>query len=311
MSAPLRVAVLGRTEMLLVAAKEISTNGHTIALVATSAGSDNYLAGPSDFEQLAQDHNAAFIRGTKLDSEPATSLLREIKCDVAISMNWPGLLPASVRENFRFGIFNAHPGDLPRYKGNACPNWAILNDEPHIGLCIHQMVDELDAGPVAARSKLPLTDSVDVEKVYGWLREEVPALFGALINQLSDGTLSLTPQPTDVNLSLRCFPRRPEDSRIDWNMPGASVMRLIRASTRPFSGATCFLDNTRIQIWRAQPYTWPTPYLAMPGQVLGRIEGDPIIETGENPIRILEATLFENQESAIPLILSSLRNRLT
>jgi UDP-4-amino-4-deoxy-L-arabinose formyltransferase/UDP-glucuronic acid dehydrogenase (UDP-4-keto-hexauronic acid decarboxylating) len=215
---------------------------------------------------------------------------------------------------FPLGVLNAHAGDLPRFRGNACPNWAILTGEPHVGLCVHRMVPELDAGPVFLRDRLALDDDTYIGDVYAWLERRIPEMLAAAIDGLSDNTLAPVPQPDDPALVLRAYPRRPEDSRIEWAWPRRRVLAMVRASSRPFSGAFAYLEGERkLIIWRAAQITSPGEILAAPGQVCDRLEGDPAIACGDGLIRLIDISLegAADVQEAKRLVTASLRNRLT
>lgn len=113
-------------------------------------------------------------------------MLKKTKADIAISMNYTGIIPDSVTDLFPYGILNAHGGNLPRYRGNACQAWAILNGEDKIGLCVYKMVGgELDSGDIIARDYLPIDHNTKVTKIWGWMRDRVPTLMLAAVQQLS------------------------------------------------------------------------------------------------------------------------------
>ncbi|MEJ8835243.1 methionyl-tRNA formyltransferase [Ramlibacter sp. AN1133] len=313
MTPRLRVAVIGRTEMLLEAGRRIAAAGHSVPLVATCAASDTSAAGEEDFRRFADEVGADYFCSAAINAPAQLARLQAAQCSLAMSMNWLTLIGPQARAAFPQGVFNAHPGDLPRYRGNACPNWAILAGEPSVGLCIHQMADALDAGPVALRDRLPLDDGTDVEQVYDWLRRRIPEMYLALVESVAAGTLQLQPQPQDPALSLRCYPRRREDGRIDWSRPAAEVHRLVRASTRPAPGAYSLLEGTRpVTIWRAAVVPSAGPFLAVPGQVCRQEQGDPVIACGDGMLRLLEVDVegCAGGADAKAAILRSLRNRL-
>jgi methionyl-tRNA formyltransferase len=91
------------------------------------------------------------------------------------------------------------------------------------------------------------------------------------------------PQSDDPDDSLRCYPRIPEDSRIDWSLPADRLARLVRASAEPLPGAYTFLDRERLTVWRARAEPAPNPYLGTPGQVTERrpSEGEVAVATGD------------------------------
>jgi len=309
----LRLGVIGRTEMLLEAARRALSCNHEIAFVATCKPSGHELTTEQDFEELARAAGAPFLRHRELTSKSGIEMAQSARCDLAISMNWLTLIPAHMRVLFGHGVFNAHPGDLPRYRGNACPNWAILNGESRVGLCVHRMEDELDAGAVAARRFFPLTPTSTIADVYEWLRLAVPEAFIDVIEAVAHARLGLAPQSIRPEDALRCYPRRPEDGLIDWTQPVEAIDRLIRASGHPFSGAFSFLEGQRkVTVWSAVRVFSPEPFLAIPGQVAYAVDGDPIIAGNGGYIRLTDVSVDGSAGAAAAkqAILSSLRNRL-
>ena len=308
-----RVAVIGRTGMLLEAGRRIASDGHEIGLVATCRSSGHEEAQEADFARWANDIGAPLVSKGRLDSPEILSAIASAGCDMAISMNWLSLLPASVRDCFRHGIFNAHPGDLPRFKGNACPNWAILTGEPHAVLTIHRMDDALDSGPIASKSSYPLGDTTTIADVYRWLHMAVPDAFVALVRSVAEGGLDLRPQNSNPEAGLRCYPRRPEDGRIEWKAPATEISRLVRASGKPFGGAFTYLEGSRrLTVWSADIVVAQEPFLAVAGQVASSIAGDPLICCGADYLRLTDVTLEGEDDPVVAkkLVLSSLRNRL-
>lgn len=252
----MRFAVLGRTAMLFDAIEACVAAGHECASIETRPAAPEYGRDEHDFARLAERLAVPF-------GEP-------VAADVAISMNWPALLGAEVRGRFAHGIVNAHPGDLPRFRGNACPNWAILAGEEQVVLTLHVMDDGLDSGPVLLKRPIALDASTYVADVYAALATLVPDSFVTVLDGLADG--SLTPQP-QRGPGLRCHPRRPEDGLLDFTRPAAELARLVRASAEPFAGAFTTLDGERVTVWRARAEALDEPALGVPGQVLA---GDPV-----------------------------------
>ena len=298
--------------MLLAATEKVRNSGGEIPLVITARSEPNYLAKEDDFENLARRCDANFFCGSGIDSPDILTMIEEANCDIAISMNWPTVLSKKVLDLFPIGIFNAHPGNLPRYRGNACPNWAILQDEKEVVLCIHQMTEELDAGPIAFRDSFSIAEGQYVGDVYDWLRVRVPALFLELVGKAAEDNFLLEEQPSDPLLALRAFPRRPNDSQINWRQSSDAIWRLVRASSRPFDGAFTTLEGAeKIIVWRAEPFQSPTPFLAMPGQIVFFEGSDPVIACGDGMLRLeeVESLNWDSVETK-KRIGSSMRNRM-
>src|SRR2546430_4533 len=123
----MKVAALGRTHFLYDAIVEVAKRGHQVVLIGTSSASPEYARTERDFAQLAQELGSVFFCDTRLANLDIFRLLSESKAEIGISANWLTLVPAKVLDLFPCGVINAHGGDLPRFRGNAVPNWAILS----------------------------------------------------------------------------------------------------------------------------------------------------------------------------------------
>lgn len=309
----MRVAILGRSELLLNTAHKAISEGHEIALIVTARGEDYYEAKENDFEHFAKVKSIPFILSQTLNSTEIVSKLKESKADIAISVNWPNLIGQEACNAFEHGILNGHAGDLPRYRGNACANWAILNGEEKIILTIHQIDPHgLDTGDIILKKDFSLNSNIYIDEIYKWLREITPSAFCEALYGIEYDLLHPIPQSTNPSESLRCYPRKPEDGRIDWKDSAKEVYALIRATSHPFAGAFCFLESgEKIIIWQAEILEDEPPFCAIPGQILYRIDEFPVVACGEGVLKIT-VTSHNNaeNENIIALLSKSLRARL-
>lgn len=309
----MRIAILGRTRWLLDSATALAAAGHSIGFVASSKAASHDPTQPDDFADLANRFGAPFLRTADLDSSPALKQLQDSGCEIALSINWNRILSTAISA-LPGGILNVHAGDLPRYRGNAPVNWAILNGEAHVGLCLHHMIPNIvDDGEVVARMKYELTDQTYIGDVFAWLDTAIPALVVEGFESLGQGRANTGTAVPNKARALRCFPRRPEDSRIDWSQPASAIHRMIRASSEPFAGAFTTLDNREIvRIWRADPFDWEGDFLSVPGQVMMRSDVYPVIACGKGCL-VLRKVSIDGQDdfsAALAAIGKSLRNRL-
>lgn len=307
----MRVAIIGRTEILFETAELLVDQGHEIALVITNKEAPEYTKTAEDFRALAHNHGAVFIQTPRiLETIDAINALPPI--DVAVSKNYSGIIPQDVINCFRLGILNAHGGDLPRYRGNACQAWAILNGEKQIGLCIHSMIGgELDNGDIVARAYLPIDHTTKVTKVWEWMREETPILFAEALFRLDkDPEYVLERQSKEPKDALRCYPRRPEDGRINWDNSAIDILRLINACNKPYGGAFCDFEGKQLIIWDAELVDDSEIFLAVPGQVasIGDDFFDVCCGSGKLRVNVAEVDGVVTQTSAL---IKSLRKRLS
>lgn len=309
----MRIAALGRTRMLWNTIHSLASAGHQISLIATCKSAPEYTIKEDDFKLLAAKLGAQFLMTQNLNRPEIIAELRRVQAEVAVSVNWVNIIGAEACGCFPLGILNAHAGDLPRYRGNAPVAWAILQGEDRVGITIHQMdPQELDAGPIILKDYFPLTDSTYIGEVFEYLERRIPELFTEAAAGLAQNRFKLQPQPSNPSLVLRCYPRRPEDGLIRCEESANVLARLVRASAEPFAGAFTFFQGKPLIVWRARAKTWPSPSLAIPGQVVWRDQqnGEVGIATG-NGILVLEETETSEHGRCRPAtIIKSLRDRL-
>jgi methionyl-tRNA formyltransferase len=309
----MRVAIIGRSELLFNTALEIEKFGFEIPLVITSKESPEYKINAFDFEIFAKKHNAEFIRTSKINSDKVKSVLNSIdKIDIAVSINYSGVISQEIIDYFDLGILNAHGGDLPRYRGNACQAWAILNGEEKIGLCIHKMIGgQLDSGDIISRDFLNIDINTRIGKVYDWMECRIPKMVVESLDLLKKNkSYFLEAQSKNPNDALRCYPRIPEDGKINWEYNREDILRLINASSEPFCGAYCEYDGKQVIIWRAEEVEDSENYCAIPGQISKISDyGFIIVVTGNGKLKITEIEIDGVRTKAINELVKSIRVR--
>lgn len=309
----MRVAIIGRSELLYNVAALLLEKGYEIPLVVTSKEAPEYKITSEDFKNLAQRANALFIYTAKINKPEVISQVSVLKkIDVAVSINYAGIIEQEIIDLFEIGILNAHGGDLPRYRGNACQAWAMINGEKKIGLCIHKMIGgELDSGDIIQRSFFPLNKDTLIGDVWKWMSESIPVMMLEALNKLSaDKSFVLESQSKRAEDALRCYPRNPDDGRINWDHNNIQILRLINASSEPYSGAFSYLHTKKVIIWRAKDEVINEQYLAVPGQVSSlNKDGSVTVICGVGKIIITEIQVDDLRTNNVVSIVKSIRNR--
>jgi UDP-4-amino-4-deoxy-L-arabinose formyltransferase/UDP-glucuronic acid dehydrogenase (UDP-4-keto-hexauronic acid decarboxylating) len=303
-------AAFGRTRWMLDAIEQAAAAGHRPVLIGTAAPAPEYGVREGDFKVLADRFGAAFFADGLINSRERIELARSCSAAAAISVNWPVVIGPEMRSAFAHGIINAHAGDLPRYRGNACPNWAILAGEDRAFVTLHQMADGIDDGPIFLQRSMPISDQTYVGDIYRFMDESIPRMFAELLDALANGSAASRSQPDDPRLALRCFPRREIDSRIDWSQSSGAIARLVRASSEPFAGASSCLDGRPVRIWRARPGELAYRWHGIPGQVaeLNR-DGTVLVLCGSGVIVVEEIEIEGEGRGAAGKLLRSTRAR--
>lgn len=308
----MKLAVLSRGRYLFNAIEPLIHAGHEISAIVTGNESPGYDIISRDYRELAASLNIPFLHAADINSEKTIRWLLENNADLAISMNWQTIVEKQCRDLFKHGIINIHIGDLPRYRGNATPNWALLSGEDKAVLTLHFMEGQLDAGPILLKHEIPITEATYIGKIYQEAEERIPDLLVQAIKGIANGDIIPQTQSSDSSLSLRCYPRLPRDGEINWNDNADYICRLIRASAEPFAGAFTYLGRDKITIWRARIAIPATPYLGVPGQVteINRESGEVTVICGDRFLIVEEVEINESGRSKAYNAISSIRCRL-
>ncbi len=306
----MNVLFLGRTQMLYNTIECFRKSRHRIVGIVTAKAAPEYTRDEDDFRALAEEIGCPYYKGTNL-----VEIIKGFdECiDVGISVNWPTIINSNAIELFNLGILNAHSGDLPRYRGNACPNWAILNGEDSIGMSVHFMEPgELDSGPIVLKEYINCDLNTTISDIYKLAETLIPNMFVKAVDILNDNPKKTISQDTNPQKALRCYPRIPGDSCIDWNRSMQDIDRLIRASCWPFEGAYSYCNGVKIHILAAQMENFTYPVCVVPGQVVGidKLGHRVKIACGDGIICITKATLADGTEIKPEDVIKSMRYRL-
>lgn len=309
----MRIGVIGRSEFVYDTMQKLLELGHEIVFIVTAKAAPEYKVTHDDFMKFAEKHNIPFLYDPRVNAQSIIDITNGANAEICISVNYSGVIEQEVVSLFPLGILNAHGGDLPRYRGNACQAWAIINGEERIGLCIHQMIGgELDSGPIIERDFFPLDFNTRIKQIYEWFESRIPdMMISALVKLSINSKYALEIQSTDPQFALRCYPRIPDDGRVEWEKSNIEILRLINASSEPYAGAFTYCNGIKIIIWRAQLLDYKEKYLAVPGQIafIDKSKGYVYVITGNGMIVITEIEV-EGWRGNASTYFKSIRSRL-
>ena len=219
---------------------------------------------PPSLPALCRDRGVPCWTDVKWSAEEIFHV-RTLAPDLIFSFYYRELLPREVLALPRLGAFNMHGALLPKYRGRAPVNWAVLEGETETGATLHQMVEKADAGPIVDQEKVrigPDDTAFDVQKR---VTEAAVKILERQIEALGRGAAPRRPQRLEDGFYRGR--RRPEDGLIDWNRPSGRVHDLVRAVTHPYPGAYTDLFGGKTFVWKTR-----LPGLAVhdgfPGQLL-------------------------------------------
>ena len=202
----------------------------------------------SPVKQLALEHDLPVFQPTKLRTEEAVVTFRSNNADMAVVVAYGRILPEGFLHAFPFGAVNVHFSLLPKYRGAAPVNWAIVNGETETGVTIMKMDAGLDTGDILLQRSTPVGEdetAVELMQRLGNLGAEVLSESLSLID-------TLIPQSQNHQKASYAPILTKDDGLLDWTMTAGAISNRVRGF-QPFPTSYTFLDGSRITIWKAAP----------------------------------------------------------
>ena len=231
----------------------LAEGGHDVVAVLTRPDAPQGRSSrpvPSPVAQLAADHGIEVLRPVRASDPALASRLVELEPDCCPVVAYGGLIPRSLLTLPRHGWVNVHFSLLPRWRGAAPVQHAILAGDEVTGVTVFELVEELDAGPVLASANYPLQPAETAGEALAALQRLGTQELVRTLDGLAAGTLVAEPQP-EVGVTLA--PKLTvAGARIDWSRPAVELSRQVRASN-PSPVAWTELDGERFRVLLAVP----------------------------------------------------------
>jgi methionyl-tRNA formyltransferase len=239
---------------------------------------------PSPVKELAQQASLPVLQPERAREEAFLSALRELRPDLIAVAAYGQILPQSILDLPRFGCLNVHTSLLPRYRGAAPIQWAILNGDAETGVTIMKMEAGLDTGAILMQAKTPIHPEDNSETLHDRLARMGAELLVRTIPDYVAGKLPPTPQPTE---GASYAPKiKKQDGHIDWNQPARGIWNRVRGLV-PWPGAFSYLPSQPqphlLKIWQAEVAERSGPA----GEVLQADNAGIVVGCGRDALRIL------------------------
>lgn len=242
----------------------------------------------------AREKGVAVFTPDNVNTPEWRERLAALQPELILSAYYRHMIGTRILGLARLGAWNVHGSLLPKYRGRAPINWAVLHGESRIGMTLHRMVRNADAGAIVDQAGVDLGPRDTAAEA---LRKVLPCARLVLARQI-DALLAGTAReaPQDDARATYFGGRKPEDGRIAWAQTSAQIFNLIRAVTEPYPGAFTDLGAARLMVWWAEPDTPATRgRRGAPGEVLSV---DPlVVATGDGA---LELPRVEWRGGAVP-----------
>jgi methionyl-tRNA formyltransferase len=279
---PLRLIFMGTPDFSVPTLLELVAHGHEISAVYTRAPKPGGRRGlqlqPTPVEEAARKLGIPVLTPKTLKTQEALDEFSAFDADAAVVVAYGMILPQAILDAPRLGCYNLHASLLPRWRGAAPINRAIMAGDAESGVMVMKMDVGLDTGDVAMAERLAITDNMTALDLHDRLSRLGADLMVRAMAALDRGGLQLKKQSEDGVTYAAKIDKA--EARIDWSKPARAVLRHIHGLS-PFPGAWAELENARVKILRCEL----AKGAGGPGEVL---DDQLTIACGEGAIRIIE-----------------------
>jgi len=241
---------------------------------------------PTPVKAVALAENLPVLQPARARDPAFLEQLRELQPDLVVVAAYGQILPQGLLDIPRHGCLNVHTSLLPRHRGAAPIQWAILEDDPETGVTIMRMEAGLDTGPMLATVTTPIDATDNAQTLHDRLAALGAELLVKTIPDYVRGAIVPQPQPAEGATYARKITR--EDGVIDWKQPARVLWNRVRALV-PWPGSHTFFPGAPkprlIKIWRAELEPAPD---GVPGEILRADKTGIVVRCGQQALRIVE-----------------------
>ncbi len=285
-----RIVFAGSPDFAVPSLQAVAASRHEVVGVLTQpdrpAGRGREIR-PGPVKAEATRHQYRVLQPESMRSADAIEALAALHPDLLVVVAYGQILSAAVLELPTRGCINVHASLLPRWRGAAPIQAAVLAGDAKTGVSLMQLEQTLDTGPVYATEETPIGPGDTAGDLHDRLAELGASLLAEQLDDIVAGRLQPVPQPAAGATYAGRIDKA--DAVIDWQQDARRIARMVRAyHPRPVAETT--ITGKRLRIWRAEPIT-ASSTSAIPGEIVSADADDLIVQTGMGCLRVLELQL--------------------
>ena len=248
----MKLIFMGTPDFAVPSLERLLSDGHTVSLVVTQpdkpVGRKQILTPPA-VKVCARAHGLTVYQPASMRTQEAYDRLKQEEADAIIVVAYGKILPKSILELTPGGCINVHGSLLPRYRGAAPVQWAVINGDAQAGVTTMLLDEGVDTGDMLLTLSRPLDDTITGGELFDLLAADGAELLSRTLEQLQNGTLKPTPQPQDG----ACYASMLDKSMcpLDWDRTATELHNQVRGMN-PWPVATCRVDGKVMKVFRTQ-----------------------------------------------------------
>ena len=273
----MRIVFMGTPQAAVPTLRRILSDGHEVVAVWTQpdrpSGRGNKLT-TSPVKEFALAHGLTIQQPQRIKTDETKQLFASHDADVAVVVAYGRILPEEFLRAPARGCINVHFSLLPKYRGAAPANWAIVNGASETGVTTMFIEPALDTGPILLQQATAIGKTETAPELMQRLSETGAGLLSETLARLDE----LTPQPQDDTQATFAPVLKKQDGLIDWSKTAIVIERAIRGF-QPWPTAYTTFNSRRLTIWEAEPLICFAPEVE-PGEVTAAHGGELVVQCG-------------------------------
>lgn len=281
----MKILFMGTPEISMISLAKLVEDGHNVVAVVTGEdkprGRGNVMT-PTPCKAFATERGIPVYTPKTLRDDAFAELLASIDPDLIAVVAYGKILPRNVLDYPKYGCINLHVSLLPKYRGAAPMQRAIMEGEKETGVTIMHMADGVDTGDIITIERFPILDTDDFEAIHDRSADVGSRLLSKTIVDIFEGRATRTPQ--DDSLATHAAKVEKVDCKLDFTNTAKKLDCQIRGVT-PIPGAFAYLNGKMLKINRARPVSGK----GKPGEVISlnaQGEGEIVVATGDGALSI-------------------------
>jgi methionyl-tRNA formyltransferase len=288
----MRIVFMGTPQAAVPTLKRILDDGHEVTAVYTQpdrpSGRGKKIVF-SPVKQFAIEQGIPVFQPEKIRTEEALNTFRGLGADAAIVVAYGRILPATFLSAFPLGAINVHFSLLPKYRGAAPVNWAIVNGEITTGVTTMKMDEGLDTGDILLQSETEIGNEETSLELMPRLAEMGAELLGETLGRFHD----IIPVSQNHELATLAPILKKEDGNLDWSQDAVSIERRVRGF-QPFPATYTFLNDIRMTLWKSRADVGTSN--EVPGTVVRASGGELIVACGNGECLVIMELQLEGKK---------------
>ncbi len=288
----MRVVFMGTPDFAVGTLRALVEAGHQVVGVVTQQDKPKgrgKAMQPTPVKEAALSYGIPVYQPKRVREPEFFETLKDLEPDVIVVVAFGQIIPQSILDLAPYGCLNVHASLLPKYRGAAPIQWAVIDGEEVSGVTIMRMDAGLDTGDMISKVIVPITKEETGESLFDKLSEAGAKLLVETIPTLVDGTAVFEKQPAESPTAYAAMIQK-EMGNIDWNKSAVSLERLVRG-LNSWPSAYTKLNGKTLKIWKAEVLEQSADVAACAGTVLQADTKGLLIQTGEGILVVRELQL--------------------